>query len=496
MFIALVFFILSIVLPGVIEDALLDGILSQATLSQSAMDQQTTGWKTWADTRDASSKQYLSIWFYNVTNYVDVLQGATPELKEVGPYTYRQYNWVQNISFPLSRDGFKLAKFKNWMWYQFEPDRSFPGASPMNDSITIPNLGMLGLFYQSKDLAYLLYRDQLEVDRMYATHAPAEWLWGYKDKTIGPFPGVLHNQSLEDALARKFDMVYTGEDDPSLTRQFYMFQESPLINCIPNRVANKLEPCWGDAEANRLHGTDGAQFAPTNIVREGGSVTTWVDDLFREIALYNTDEETTEIEGITLHKFMVRKDELQCARNNSNNAPYYAFGLDGYWNITFAQGLLPTFVSLPHLLYGNPLMFNYFKGMRQPVKEADEVSIAIELNTGMALSARKRWQINFGLKPLRFENKNQTWFENITMPPKNESEWLFHPAMWMQLSGDVSSDDASTFKGGVYLAKSMFTFFKWGGMTLALVAFFVALGVWFPLLMAHLHKHRALEPLA
>jgi len=312
------------------------------------------------------------------------------------------------------------------------------------------------------------------------------------------FPGVSPNQSLSDALARKFDYIYTGEDDHSLTRQYYMFQESATIDCAPNRLLpNHLKSCWATTEANRLHGTDGAQFAPNNIVKEGGSVTTWVDDLFRELPLYNTDNETTVVQGITLHKFKVRKEELQCAKNNSNNEQYYSFGLDGYWNITYAQGLLPTFISQPHLLYANPLMFNYFKGLSPPIKDVHETSLGVELNTGMTLNARKRWQINFGVKPLYFNNFNLTWFQNLTMPKKDESAYLYHPAMWMQLQGDVSSDDASTFKGGVYLAQTMFTFFKWGGMAIALAALLMALFLWYPLLTAQDRKHnRAMEPMA
>jgi hypothetical protein len=501
MILALVFFLLSIILPGVIQDALVSGIYDQVTLSQSAMDQQTPGWQAWADTRQASSGQYMLVWFYNVTNGPDVLKGETPVLNQVGPYAFSQYNWVQNISFPLSIDGYKLVQFKDWTWFHFNPSMSFPGADPVHDNITIPNLCMLGLFYQNQDVAWGLYHKQSEFERMYATHSPTDWLFGYADPTLAPlhqtFPGVSPNQSLADALNRSFDHVYTGEEDHSLTRQFYMFQESATIDCQPNRLTPKKKPCWATTEANRLHGTDGAQFAPNNIVREGGSVTTWVDDLFRELPLYNTDNETTEIHGITLHKFKVRKEELQCAKNNSNNEQYYSFGLDGYWNITRAQGLLPTFISQPHLLYGNPMMFDYFKGMSPPVKEIHETTLGVELNTGMTLSARKRWQINFGIKPLHFNNFNITWFQNLTMPPHEKSAYLYHPAMWMELQGDVSSDDASTLKGSVYLAQTMITFFKWGGMAIALCALLVALFVWYPLLTHHSHKHhRAMEPMA
>jgi uncharacterized membrane protein YukC len=82
------------------------------------------------------------------------------------------------------------------------------------------------------------------------------------------------------------------------------------------------------------------------------------------------------------------------------------------------------------------------------------------------------------------------------MPKHEESAYLYHPAMWMQLQGDVSSDDASTFKGGVYLAQTMFTFFKWGGMAIALVALLVALFLWYPLLTQTQKHHRAMEPMA
>jgi len=355
----------------------------------------------------------------------------------------------------------------------------------------------LATYHQNKDVAHILYHTQPEVDRLYATHAPNDWLFGYPDETLAhlnqTFPGVAPNMSFEDCKHRGYDIIYSGEDDPSKTRQYYSFQGSSTIDCEPNRVIPKLvKPCWGSTEANALHGTDGAQFAPLGITQEGGSVTTWVDDLSRELPLYNTDSETTSMQGILLHKFKVRPQELQCAANNTNNHQYYSYDLDGYWNITYAQGLLPTFISQPHLLYANPLMFEYFDGMARPTREQHETWLGVELNTGMTLSGRKRWQINFGLKPLKFPLGDE-WFPLLNWP-EGKAEYLYHPMVWMQLQGDVSEDDASTFKGGVYLAQSMEKAIKWGGFSLGLLAVLGAVVAWYPLLRPKGETSQGLAP--
>ena len=47
------------------------------------------GSRVWAAWKNPPPPVYMEYFFYNVTNVKEILQGAKPEVNQVGPYTYR-----------------------------------------------------------------------------------------------------------------------------------------------------------------------------------------------------------------------------------------------------------------------------------------------------------------------------------------------------------------------------------------------------------------------
>ena len=67
---------------------------------------------------------YMQLYFFNVTNYKDIenrVPGAKPILEEVGPYTWRQYQTMVNISWNDANDTITYMQNKWWEW---QPDMS------------------------------------------------------------------------------------------------------------------------------------------------------------------------------------------------------------------------------------------------------------------------------------------------------------------------------------------------------------------------------------
>lgn len=65
----------------------------------------------------------FKVYFFNVTNTKDVLGGALPQVREVGPYVYRQYRdkIVTNISPDKS-----IVTFKTIQKFIFDSEASAP----------------------------------------------------------------------------------------------------------------------------------------------------------------------------------------------------------------------------------------------------------------------------------------------------------------------------------------------------------------------------------
>merc|ERR1719354_1000245 len=64
---------------------------------------------------------YMQFYFFNLTNPIEVLAGKKPAVVELGPYTYREYRPMANVTF--LENGTKVEAV-NPKTYLFEPSMS------------------------------------------------------------------------------------------------------------------------------------------------------------------------------------------------------------------------------------------------------------------------------------------------------------------------------------------------------------------------------------
>lgn len=430
------------------------------------------GWKQFSDnSRPDSNALYQEHRFWNITNPYEVLKGAKPKVKEVGPYTYRANQRRVNTTFWTDRDGLRQVKFKMYRYFTFDPSRSFEGADPVNDNITSANVIFAAAVLAQTDMAYAIYTDPKYTDysRLFTTKRVEWWLFGGHSSDIGfmIFPGFNTNDTLENVEKTDYCSQYTGTDHLFLTGMLTKWKGFTSIKSLdkpPPLEGDWVNP-WGSPEANKLHGTSGDAFAPLNSFGKGDTVPAYVDDLYQEIPLSNINDEVMTIKGVDLIAFRITAENMANSTTNPHNKPYYMDGPNGFFNLS-APRLAPLMVSMPHLLYVDEEVQKKVEG-QQPDEKKHATWLGVEPWTGMTLAAQKTWQINTPIGPLNISDGNDpptyvSWFPKVT-------PGTYLPMAWMKYGGVMNDDIASTIKDQVYVGVTAKSLMKWLGFGLGLL---------------------------
>eukprot|EP00455_Lapot_gusevi_P016383 TRINITY_DN18443_c0_g1_i7.p1 TRINITY_DN18443_c0_g1~~TRINITY_DN18443_c0_g1_i7.p1 ORF type:complete len:297 (-),score=125.38 TRINITY_DN18443_c0_g1_i7:27-917(-) len=233
-------------------------------------------------------------------------------------------------------------------------------------------------------------------------------------------------------------------------------------------------PPWGSKQANRISGTDAAQFASKQA--EGGRIRAYVDTLYRMAELANLNNQHETYAGIDLLKFTLPDDIMANATVNPKNADFYMTGLpSAILNLTATSLGVPIFVSKPHFLDVPPAATSYLINKVQglsPNSELHDTFLSVEPLTGTTMRARKRLQLNVKVSPVYIQDPassfNTTWLPFLT-------EFMF-PTCWIEEGGDIPDDKAADFRDQVYGAQNWKNRIRSAGWVLGFL--FLAVGLY------------------
>lgn len=195
-------------------------------------------------------------------------------------------------------------------------------------------------------------------------------------------------------------------------------------------------------------------------------------------------EREVDVKGITTRRYIVDPTTLNSTltggtskwRNESRWYSGSALGTpDGMLDLTSVYGGVPIHVSYPHMLSVDPVESSKIIGF-QPDKNIHESYLDTEPLTGLSFRIAKRLQAGFRLKksmfnwnPNFFNDSQASIYSNIFKQYEN----VTIPYYWAAATGEISDDDASTFKDKIIKTRKIAFYLQRIGC--AILSFFVVI---------------------
>ncbi|XP_023934291.1 protein croquemort isoform X2 [Bicyclus anynana] len=336
---------------------------------------------------------YMECFLFNITNVEDILAGknVSIELKEMGPYVFREINQKVNITW--NHNG--TVTFRNQRFWYFKPELSNGSLSDNITSIN-PIIATIAYTVRHERIMVKVFVDM--VLRMYHRSmfvtAPAQhWLFdGVQDPVldmVGRIPALPYtipfdrfgwfykrNGSID---ADGVFTINTGSEDFSKLGKMERWQYS-------NKTVYR-EQC------GTVQGSAGELW---NLQRDQQEISIYAADLCTQMTLpYSGKVMKHGIEGVEFaandslfdngHKYPNQACFCDEVRDN-NCMPAGAF------NVSACKYGAPAFVSLPHLLGMDSYYPSKIKGLNPDPKHNFKMSI--EPVTGMPLAISAQLQAN------------------------------------------------------------------------------------------------------
>lgn len=391
-------------------------IIEETVEKEAAIVPGTTAYENWLS---AGAAVYRQFWLFDVKNPLEVLQhGAVPVVLERGPYTYRtRYLPKENITHNPNQ----TVSFLVPMGAIFEPSMS---VGPEEDEVTSLNLIVAGAYSLfPKELHFLLETAiKASNSSLFQRRTVKELLWGYKDPLLKSLTGLFvpYNGTYDG-----YYTVYNGEMDIS------------KVGTIDRWRGYRSLPYWNDKYCDMINGTDASAFAP--FVDKKRPLYFFSSDICRSVSA--SFKESMDLKGIEVFRFTLQPNTLASPMVNPANQCFCRdpvvtknCTMAGVLDISSCQDRKPIYISLPHFLYGSPLLQEMVKGLN-PVEEHHFTYLDVEPTTGFTLRFAKRIQVNMMYGPSKV----------ITVLKKVKDYTIF-PVVWLNETAVLDDETADMFK--------------------------------------------------
>ncbi|XP_061763940.1 lysosome membrane protein 2c [Nerophis ophidion] len=329
---------------------------------------------------------YMQFYFFNLTNPLEVLDGERPAVVEIGPYTYREYRPMEEVSFDAN--GTTVAAV-NTKTYIFQANMSRGLQTDLIRTVSIPAMTVMERFKDQPFFARLIsdfMRDKQE--GLFTTRTVGQLLWGYLDPLlqavhvfqpdVDPVFGLF---SKSNASSDGRYVFFTGQQD---------YKDFARVDTWNNQSSLNW---WTSEECNMINGTNGASFHP--VITKHETLYMFSSDLCRSI--YAVFEEDVAVKGIPAYRFSPPSQVFANHTVNPANAGFCVPASNclgsGVLNVSPCKQGAPIIMSSPHFYQGDPKFVQGVFGMK-PNKDDHQTLLDIHPLTGTILQAAKRLQVN------------------------------------------------------------------------------------------------------
>uniref|UniRef100_A0A7P0T9B3 Scavenger receptor class B member 1 n=1 Tax=Homo sapiens TaxID=9606 RepID=A0A7P0T9B3_HUMAN len=281
---------------GAVMIVMVPSLIKQQVLKNVRIDPSSLSFNMW---KEIPIPFYLSVYFFDVMNPSEILKGEKPQVRERGPYVYREFRHKSNITFNNN----DTVSFLEYRTFQFQPSKSHGSES---DYIVMPNILVLGaaVMMENKPMTLKLIMTLAFTtlgERAFMNRTVGEIMWGYKDPLVNLinkyFPGMF-------PFKDKFGLfAELNNSDSGLFTVFTGVQNISRIHLVDKWNGLSKVDFWHSDQCNMINGTSGQMWPP--FMTPESSLEFYSPEACRSMKLMY--KESGVFEGIPTYRFVAPK---------------------------------------------------------------------------------------------------------------------------------------------------------------------------------------------
>ncbi|XP_068419449.1 scavenger receptor class B member 1 isoform X2 [Eschrichtius robustus] len=406
---------------GVIMIVMVPSIIKQQVLKNVRIDPSSLSFNMW---KEIPIPFYLSVYFFDVINPRDILQGQRPQVRERGPYVYREFRHKSNITFNDN----DTVSFLEYRSFQFQPDKS---RGLESDNIVMPNILVLSAAMMMENgpmslkLIMTLAFSTLG-ERAFMNRTVSEIMWGYEDPLIHLINKYFPNMF---PFKGKFGLfAELNNSDSGLFTVFTGVKNFSRIHLVDKWNGVSKVNFWHSDQCNMINGTSGQMWAP--FMTPESSLEFYSPEACRSMKLIYKEQGV--FEGIPTFRFVAPNTLFANGSVYPPNEGFCPCRESGIQNVSTCRFNAPLFLSHPHFYNADPVLAEAVSGLH-PNPEEHSLFLDIHPVTGIPMNCSVKLQLSLYIKSVK----------GIGQTGKIEPVIL--PLMWFGESGAMEGETLQTF---------------------------------------------------
>lgn len=406
---------------GAVMIVTLPSIIKQQVYKNVRIDPSSLSFGMW---KDIPVPFYLSIYFFDVINPKEILQGKKPEVQERGPYVYREFRHKSNITF----NGNDTVSFLEYRSFQFQPDRSRGSES---DYIVMPNILVLGaaVMMENKPMALKLLMTlafSTLGERAFMNRTVGDIMWGYEDPLVNViskyFPSMF-------PVKGKFGLFAgLNNSDSGIFTVFTGVKNFSRVHLVDKWNGLSKVNFWHSDQCNMINGTSGQMWAP--FMTPESSLEFYSPEACRSMKLVYQEEGI--FEGIPIFRFKAPNTLFASGTNYPPNEGFCPCLRSGIQNISTCRFNAPLFLSHPHFYNADPVLAEAVRGLH-PNETEHSLFLDIHPLTGIPMNCSVKLQLSLYIKSIKGIGQTA------------QIEPVVLPLLWFEERGAMEGEPLHTF---------------------------------------------------
>ncbi|NXX85443.1 SCRB1 protein, partial [Urocolius indicus] len=389
--------------------------------------------------KDVPVPFYMSVYFFEVLNPKEVLQGAKPVLSQHGPYVYREFRYKTNITFH-DNDTVSFLEYRRLF---FQPHLS---NGTEEEYIVVPNILMMGAAVMMEKLpnfVKLLLSGALAglKQEAFMNRTVGEILWGYEDPLIDAInaivPGLI-------PFKGKFGLfVEMNNTNSGLFTVNTGMKNISRVHIVDSWNGLKKVNYWRSNECNMINGTSGEMWPP---FMTPTSLEFYSPDACRSMTLVY--EQSGKFKGVPTYRFVAPKTLFANGTEYPPNEGFCPCMQSGILNVSSCRLNAPMFISHPHFYNADPALVDAVVGL-DPSKDKHALFLDVHPMTGIPMNCSIKLQLNLYIKQV----------SGIIQTGKITPVVL--PLLWFAESGSIEGSVLKQFYTSLVLIPSLLDYLQY-----------------------------------